>query len=276
MNHNDDGLGNPRKVKRLFYDLETSPNIGFFWRTGFKLNINPEAIIKERQIICIGWKWEGENKVHVISWDKNCDDKKMLKEFLAVAEQADELCAHFGDSFDMPWFRGRCIIQGLDPLPLFKTIDTKAIAGKYFYFNSNKLDYLASLFGYGHKEDTDWDMWVDITMKKPGWERQLKKMMHYCGKDVALLEKVWAKLCHATPPKSHAGVMAGHGRWTCPQTGSTNVRRKKRVVTPMGIIQHQMYCMDSKVYYKVSDLVFRQFLEAKKKQHERPRNSKKA
>jgi hypothetical protein len=37
--------------KRLFFDIETSPNIGLFWSAGFKLNIAPENIIKERAII---------------------------------------------------------------------------------------------------------------------------------------------------------------------------------------------------------------------------------
>lgn len=247
------------KVRRLFYDLETSPNLGFFWRPGWKISINPEAIVKERQIICISWKWEGEKKTHVISWDKNQDDKAMLREFLAVAEQADELCAHFGDSFDMPWFRARCLIQGLDPLPIFKTIDTKAIAGKYFYFNSNKLDYLAGILGFGHKSDTDWQMWVDIVLNKS--RKQLDRMMKYCARDVLLLEKVWAKICHATPPKSHAGVLMGYSRWTCPHSGSRNVRRTKIISTPKGMIQHQMYCADSGIYYKIADCVYHTYLK---------------
>jgi hypothetical protein len=27
------------KIKRLFFDIETSPNIGFFWTAGYKQNI---------------------------------------------------------------------------------------------------------------------------------------------------------------------------------------------------------------------------------------------
>lgn len=250
------------KVRRLFYDLETSPNLGLFWRTGYKISINPEAIVKERQIICIGWKWEGEKQVHVISWGDKRNDKAMLQEFLKVAEQADELCAHFGDSFDMPWFRARCLIQGLNPLPIFKTIDTKALASKYYYFNSNKLDYLASLFGYGHKEDTDWQMWVDIMLHNN--KRQLRKMMHYCGKDVILLEKVWGRLRYATRPKTHVGVFEGAEKWTCPHCGSRDVRRKKVVVTACGMVQHQMYCEESKAYYKISDRVYKDYLAYKK------------
>ena len=40
-------------IKRLFFDIETSPNIGYFWRAGYKLNIGADNIIEERKIICI-------------------------------------------------------------------------------------------------------------------------------------------------------------------------------------------------------------------------------
>ena len=39
---------NSGKARVLIYDIETSPNIGWFWRAGYKLNIQPENIIKER------------------------------------------------------------------------------------------------------------------------------------------------------------------------------------------------------------------------------------
>ena len=32
------------KVKRLIWDIETSPNLGYFWRSGYKIRIDPENI----------------------------------------------------------------------------------------------------------------------------------------------------------------------------------------------------------------------------------------
>ena len=52
-----------KKIKRLFFDIETSPNIGLFWTAGYKLNISPDSIIKERAIICICYKWAGDDKI---------------------------------------------------------------------------------------------------------------------------------------------------------------------------------------------------------------------
>ena len=51
-----------KKRKRLFFDIETSFNIGFFWRAGYKQVITPEQIIHERKVICVSYKLEYEDK----------------------------------------------------------------------------------------------------------------------------------------------------------------------------------------------------------------------
>lgn len=66
----------------MFFDIETSFNIGVFFSTGFSQVIMPEDIIHERAIICICWKWEGSDKVHSLHWTKEHSDGKLLKEFL--------------------------------------------------------------------------------------------------------------------------------------------------------------------------------------------------
>ena len=71
------------QIKRLFFDIETSPNIGLFWEAGYRKTISPDNIIKERAIICICYKWEHEEEVHSLTWDKNQNDKKMLEQLQA-------------------------------------------------------------------------------------------------------------------------------------------------------------------------------------------------
>ena len=96
------------EVKRLIWDVETSPNIGYFWRTGYNLTLNHDNIIQERAIICICWKWEGDSWVYSDAWDDG-DDERLVTEFLEVAKEADELVAHNGDKFDLRWLQGRCL-----------------------------------------------------------------------------------------------------------------------------------------------------------------------
>ena len=126
-------------MKRLFWDIETSPNIGLFWSSGWKISIPPENIIKERAVICICYKWEHESIVRSLEWDKG-DDFGMLEAFGDVIERSDEMVAHNGDDFDLRWFNGRRLIHGMSPIPTPKTVDTLKIARRRFYLNSNKLD----------------------------------------------------------------------------------------------------------------------------------------
>lgn len=252
------------KVKRLFWDIETSPNVMLSWRAGFKINLGPENIISERKVICICWKWEGEPTVYSHRWDEDQDDRKMLQHFVKVAEQADEMVAHFGDGYDMPWFRTRCLIHGLTPLPAYKTVDTKAWASKYFYFNSNKLDYLGQVLGHGKKIHTDYDLWKRIVLHQDA--SALRYMVQYCGQDVRLLEKVWSSLRFCVAPKTHAGVFAGLDKWACPHCASEDVIKSKTRITAAGNKQHQMKCHNAKCnsYYQINETTHQDYLEAKK------------
>src|SRR5688572_1670103 len=100
------------KRKRLFFDIETSYNIVSTWRAGYKIDIPYQSILKERQIICICYGWEGEKKIYSLKWGK--DDKKMLQQFIKVASKADEIVGHNIDRFDTPWIKTRCLKHKID------------------------------------------------------------------------------------------------------------------------------------------------------------------
>jgi hypothetical protein len=253
-----------RKLRQLLWDIETSPNIGLFWRAGFDINILHDAIIKERSVITIAYKFAGEKKVRALAWDKNQCDKAMLAEFSDVAKDADEAIAHFGDRFDLPWVRTRMLYHGLNPLSIDKTIDTKAWASKYFYFNSNKLDYIAKLLGIGGKLDTEFSMWKEILLDNN--RDVLARMVEYNKHDVVLLEKVYDKLKLHVKPKSHAGVLANGAIWSCPRCGSEKVSVSKTKVTASGVRQFQMHCRDGcGGYYSISSAAHEEYQNSKKK-----------
>ena len=78
------------QFKRLYFDIEVSPNLGFFWQSGYKLNISHDNIIKERAVICIAYKWAHEKYVHCIEWNKG-NDKQLLKDFIKILNQRNHL-----------------------------------------------------------------------------------------------------------------------------------------------------------------------------------------
>jgi len=230
------------KRRRLFFDIESSPNIGFFWSAGFKLQIGPQNIIKERAIICICYKWEGEKETYSLQWDAKQSDKKMLEQFAKVLNKADELIGHNGDRFDLPWVRTRCLRYGIDMPPKFITIDTLKVARTKFKFNSNKLDYIASFLGIGHKIKTDFSLWTDIVLHKD--KKAMENMIKYCKMDVVLLEKVFNELSKHIDPKTHYGVIFGQDRGSCPECGASGgnlVVNNKRVMAS-GTVKLQIKC----------------------------------
>lgn len=243
-------------MRRLFYDIETSPNICFSWRTGAKIFLDHDNIIQERAIICVCYKWEDEPTIRSITWD-NGDDKNLVIEFNKVLQEADEIVAHNGDWFDIKWLNARNLIHGLDPVPQHKTVDTLKIAKKNLYLNSNRLDYLGKILLNEGKIKTDFDLWKDIVLNND--KLAMNKMVRYCKKDVLLLQRVYERLASYDTPKTHIGVLEGSPRWTCPYCGSYNVFLSKTKTTAKGIKQRQMKCKDDGRYYTVCDKVYRDY-----------------
>jgi len=239
------------KRKRLYFDIETSPNIGFFWQSGFKLNIGPQNIIKERAIICICYKWEDEKETHSFNWDAKQCDKKMLQDFIKVLNTADETIGHNGDKFDLAWVRTRCLFHGIDMFPNYTTIDTLKVARSKFKFNSNKLNYIAQFLGIGQKIKTDYDLWKDIVLKKD--KKAMDNMVKYCKMDVILLEKVHKALSNHIPAKTHFGVIFGEGRGSCPECGSDDLIKNNKVVTASGLTRIQYKCKTCNKFHSKTD-----------------------
>jgi len=228
------------KRRRLFFDVETSPNIGLFWQAGYKQKIDYSNIIKERAIICVCYKWEEEKEIYSLQWDKSQSDKKLLQQFVEVANQATELVGHNGDKFDLPWIRTRCLFHRVPMFPHYTSIDTLKIARNKFKFNSNRLNYIAGYLGFGSKIKTEFDLWKSILLDNNS--TSMEKMIKYCKKDVLLLERVYKELKTHVNPVSHYGVIFGEDRGSCPECGSDDLKKVNSRTTATGLKKIQMKC----------------------------------
>lgn len=242
------------KIKRLFFDIETSPNIGLFWSAGYKLNISYDNIIKERAIICICYKWAGEKKIHSLTWDKNQNDNSLLTSFIKIANTADELIGHNGDKFDLPWIRTRCLFHRIPAFPMYDTIDTLKSARSKFRFNSNRLDYIADFLGIGRKKHTEYNLWKRIVLNKDA--KALEYMVSYCKHDVDLLEKIYNTMSSYIPSKIHHGVILGNGKKSCPNCGSNDMKFSKKRITATGIQRVQLKCSKCGKYHTISQKTY--------------------
>jgi len=247
-----------KPFKRLFFDIETSPNIGFFWQCGYKLNIGHHNIIKERAIICVSYKWENENKVYHLKWN-NGDDKQLILDFVNVLNQASEVIGHNSDNFDIPWLRGRALYHQIAFPSNLKSLDTFLKTKNNFRLNSHKLDYLAKYLRVGGKiEDGGFQNWVDIVLHNDS--NAMDVMLAYCDNDVVILEDVYHKIKNYIKPNIHKGVYEGKPKWSCPLTGSTNVILFKNDFTATGTLQRLMICLDNNHVYKISNSDYLNYL----------------
>lgn len=249
-----------RKFRRLFFDIETSPNVGLFWRSGYGLTVPHENILKERAVICISWKWEHESAVKSLTWDAQHNDKAMLQRFVRVLDSADEAIAHNGNHFDLPWIRTRCLFHRIRCNWAYKTLDTKAEASRRLYLNSNALDYIDRFLGGPGKTKTDFQWWKDVMNDKPG---ALDRMVRYNKRDVRRLEFVFHRLQTDIAHKTHRAVHEGGEKWQCPTCASAEVIHSKHKVTAMGTVQHQMQCKKCHHYYTISHSAYEHWLEAR-------------
>ena len=265
------------KRNRLFWDIETSPNIGLFWRSGYKQNVDYGNILFERQIMCICWKWEQEDEVGALDW--RLGEKEMIESFMGVLNRADESVAHNGDKFDLPWIRGRCLYHGLPMFPTYKTLDTlKLVKGKNgFGLNSNRLDYIACFLGIGCKQETKYGMWKELTKakflpctpeEKISANKTMNKMVEYCKNDVVLLQEIYERIKNYTKPTTHYGVLNGGDKTLCPECGSYRVVLNKTTTTALGTIRRNMMCNECRRYFTVSNKTYHDIVDKRRERRD--------
>ena len=253
----------PFKPKRLFYDIETSYNIVKSWRIGFNINLNMEDIIQERAIITIAYKWEGEEDVTVLSWDKGCD-KKIIEDFVKVMSEADELVGHNVDRYDTKFIMARALKHNISVLPKYQSTDTLKLAKKHFMLNSNKLDYIAQYLGIGHKtKHRGLEMWDDIILRNDS--KALEEMIEYNVQDVFLTEQVYHKLMEYSLPKvNHASKQTGD-KHTCPQCGSDHAELHKTYISGTGTKTRLMNCLNCSTNFTINNTNYTKFYEGNAK-----------
>ena len=250
-------------MKRLFFDIETSPCLGWFWRPGYKLRLSYDNVIEDAKIICISYKWQDKKEVHTLVWDQKQSDETLIKEFIEIMNKADEIIGHNGDRFDIPWVRTRALFHGIKNVPRWRTLDTLKSVRSNLKFPSNRLGDIAKYLGLDvQKMDTSFSLWKNV-MK--GDQEALDYMVEYCEYDVLVLERVYEKVIGFVPLKTHAGVLKGGDKWSCPNCGGIDLVRNGTDVTRAGTESQKMKCKSCNRSYRITTKQYSKFLEFKLK-----------
>jgi len=216
----------PRRVRILFYDVETSPMLSYHWQAKTEYVAAPMVVDDDRALLCWSAKWSNSTKVlsaRVTSAEaKAQDDGRIVGKLADLLRQADYVVAHNGNRFDYKRVNARLLLNRLTPLGNVQSIDTLSVARQSFDLPYNNLNYLASKLGFGEKLKTGFDLWRRSVM---GDTKALKKMSEYCDQDVILLEHVF----HAILPYAKTlPRLVDAVEWReelCPYCGSQNRRR---------------------------------------------------
>lgn len=251
------------RVKRLLFDIETSPNIGWFWRSGNRQSVSSEQILKERRILCICYKWYGKESVHSLTWDRKQDDRKMLQKFIPIMECADEVVAQNGDNFDLKWLRTRCFFHKIPMPPHIVTTDTLKKLQEGFNLNSNRLGYATKYAGVVSKSSAPIEWWVKATWGN--CRESLGKLVDYCRQDVVALEQFYSRILPYITNNTHHPALHGLAKYNCPQCASNRVIYYKPRATAAGTIKHQLKCSDCRSYFTVNNKTYKEYLKSFKK-----------
>lgn len=223
-----------KKPEFIFLDIETSPILGYVWRT---YQDNVLKIIEPSKIMSVSWKRPGEVETYVKTIHDYpdykpgvVDDHALVQDVWELLDNADIVCAHYGDKFDLPKLNARFVYYGLNAPSPFQTIDTKKVASKYFKFDSNSLGNLGEYLGCGHKLETGgFDLWDRcIQGDTDAWNR----MADYNTGDVALLEQVYLKLRPFI--QNHPDMNIVPTDEVCKTCQSSNVTRRGYAFTKTG------------------------------------------
>lgn len=247
-----------RKLKRndfkknprvLVFDLETSPLRAYVWSI-WKQNVNPTNGHLRSQKMILSWsaKWlYGDNVMNdALTPDEilSEDDSRITKSLWKLIDEADVLIAHNGIGYDVKTFNTRCLLHDLPPTSHYQVIDTLLHARKRFKLESNKLDYLGQILGFGKKLPTSFSLW-DRCMQ--GDEEAMKYMVKYCDQDVILLEAIYLKMRPWIKPHPNFNLIIGQMEdKACPSCGSKDVKDNGVYRTYANVYQaHKCGCCSS-------------------------------
>ena len=229
-----------RKVKRMFFDIETSPGVYWSFRCGSKVHLSYKNQLVRPAVICVAWRWEGESKVHSLTWDKNNNDRELLERFIPEMLSADEVIGHNSDNFDIKWLRTRALFHRLPMPPDFISYDTYKDARKYFNFDNNSLDFISDFLGVAKKQKVDRELWEDTCFhpERKVRDQNLKLMLKYCKQDVVSQSEVFEEFRPYVAVKAHRGDFIS----VCPYCGGADTREHKRRPTAQGYMKVQFQC----------------------------------
>lgn len=176
-------------------------------------------------VLCMGWKWLGEDKVHLESiskWHDGSwmDDGTLVDRCARILEQADMIVTYNGIKCDVPFLNTRLLINGK---PLLAPIAHKDI---YYWVRfklkmsrNRLLDIQQATEATNNKTPVRLLQWLKAVVKTD--RKALAEIEEHCRQDVKVLEECYLKLRPAV--QSHPRL---YGYGVCNKCSGELVKNK--------------------------------------------------
>lgn len=213
-----------QKTKILTIDVETTPQVGYFW--GKKYETNIIEVIEPTYIMSFSAKWLGGKHI-TKGWPDYKgykpgvkDDKALVTEMWELLNEADIIVTQNGRAFDSKIFNTRRLAHKLPPCVPYKVIDTLIENRRLLQMPSYSLDDICAYYGIGRKQEHEgFNLWKKcMAGDLSAWKRMLKYNKH----DVTLTEKLY--LLIRSSMKNHPNIGNYLGKECCPKCGSKKIQ----------------------------------------------------
>lgn len=178
------------------------------------------------------------------------NDLVVVKKLLELLEEADAVCYHNGDRFDIKKINTRLLYHRLKPAPKIPTIDTLKVAKNMFGITSNRLDYISTFLGHNGKLDTSKGLWMEVLK---GNLKAIKEMVEYNEVDVIELEKVYLDFRPFIRNHPNFRHFTNHAE-CCGNCKSTHYQKRGYTLKPSGKFQ-RFQCQDCGSWWTSKDKI---------------------
>ena len=212
--------------KILLYDIENSPELGYYWPPGYDTNIL--KVVDDWYMLSFAYTWFDPDGLDPdnIHFERKAvrkgDDKALMRKLWKLWDEADAVMAHNGDAFDQKKSRTRMSYHRMTPPSPFIEIDTLKMSRQPFKHSSNKLDSLARYYGIGSKlPHQGMATWFGCMENDPvHWAT----METYNKQDVVLMDGIYR--IESPWSKTKLNMQAWQGTYRCVQCGSGNLESR--------------------------------------------------
>lgn len=224
--------------KILLLDIETATMTIETWGILYKQRPQPHQILEEW--FCLAWaaKWLFDSNImsDIVTPLEAIqrDDSRILKGIWELLEEADIICAHNGQNFDIRKMNARFIKHGVKPPLPYQIIDTLKVARRHFAFSSYSLEYLCNFLGLTPKMSTSYHLWKGCLA---GDKKAMEEMNKYNERDIVCLEDLYLKLRPWMKSHPNVALYSSLDIPVCTNCGGEDLEFNGFYYTPAGRFQ---------------------------------------